>query len=134
MALMKPRDSVAQIAASVRDALSGDACETEARRMVLDFVPQFDKARQEERAALVRVRPPSTGDLRYDALLAALVEHVCVRTGTLIPAWVEDPDRFLDTWWFVSGLRVLHASALAESPISFARRGVFICDGALTYA
>jgi hypothetical protein len=34
----------------------------------------------------------------------------------------------------VSGLRSLHADALVHSPISFARRGVFIAGDALTYA
>lgn len=134
MAMMKPRDSIAAIADKVRDALSREAHEAEARRTLLDFVPHFDSARNEERVALVRARPATTGDLRYDAFIAALVEHVCVRSGIAVPVWVEEPDRFLKTWWFVSGLRGLHASALAESPISFARRGVFICDGALTYA
>ncbi len=52
----------------------------------------------------------------------------------LAPAWVEDEYRFLDQWWFVSGIKSLHADAIAHSPISFARRGVFITAGALTYA
>lgn len=132
--MVKPRESAATIADAVRDALSREGGEAEARRIALGLVPQFDLAGPQERAALVRARPPSTGDPRYDALLAALVEHLCVRSGSAIPAWVEDPDRFIERWWFVSGLRGLHASALVESPISFARRGVFICDGALTYA
>ena len=83
---------------------------------------------------MVSASPDTTGDVRYDALVAALVEHVCVRWALPVPAWVEDPDRFLGTWWFVSGLRSLHALALVQSPISFARRGVFILDGALEYA
>jgi hypothetical protein len=134
MTTMKPSDSAARIADAVRVALSRGVGEAEPRRIVLDFVPQFDAAPPEERATLVNEQPPSTGDPRYDALLGALVEHLCLRSGTPIPAWVEDPDRFIETWWFVSGLRRLHASALVQSPISFARRGVFICDGALTYA
>jgi hypothetical protein len=50
------------------------------------------------------------------------------------PAWVDDPSRFLEEWWFVSGLRSLHANALVHSPISFKRRGVFIGEDSLTYA
>jgi len=50
------------------------------------------------------------------------------------PTWVNEPSRFLDTWWFVSELRSLHADALVHTPISFSRRGVFITGDALTYA
>ena len=71
---------------------------------------------------------------RYDALLAAIAEYLCAREGLLAPDWVEDPSRFLDQWWFVSGIQSLHADAIAHSPIAFARRGVFITAGALAYA
>jgi hypothetical protein len=37
-------------------------------------------------------------------------------------------------WWFVTDLRGLHPPALAESPSSFRRRGVFITSGALDRA
>jgi hypothetical protein len=84
---------------------------------------------QQQRAAAQE--PVSTGDARYDAMLAAIAEYVCAREGTLAPAWVEDSKRFLSEWWFVSGVRSLHADAIAQSPISFARRGVFITAGAL---
>ncbi len=50
------------------------------------------------------------------------------------PAWVEDQCRFLQKRWFVSGIRSLHADTIANSPVSFSRRGVFITEGALTYA
>jgi hypothetical protein len=34
----------------------------------------------------------------------------------------------------MAGFKSLHATALVESPISFARRGVFITEGALRRA
>lgn len=112
----------------------GESDEPMARRAALSFVEDYDRAEAEGRRDLVTGRPGPTGDSRYDALLAALVEHLCSRDGQPSPAWTRDDNRFLDRWWFMSGLLSLHAIALAESPISFARRGVFICDGALTYA
>jgi len=78
--------------------------------------------------------PPPTGDVRYDALLAAIVEFICARQSMVAPSWVDDSDRFLSTWWFVSGMLSLHADAIVHSPISFARRGVFVTEDALTYA
>ncbi len=129
---MHPIETTERVAQGVRQALEQSASrDGEALRIAFGFVAHFDHAHAEERVRLVERRPPSTGDARYDALLAALVEHLCAKTGTPIPAWVEDPERFIEPWWFVSGLSRLHASALVQSPISFARRGVFICDGAL---
>jgi hypothetical protein len=105
-----------------------------ALRLALDFVRVFDSIPVGQRSVSVASSPGACGDDRYDALLAAIVEHVCARDRLPVPGWVEEPSRFLETWWFVAGLRSLHASALVQSPISFARRGVFVCDGALTYA
>jgi hypothetical protein len=83
---------------------------------------------------MLSTSPASVGDRRYDALLAAIAEYLCARSGMLAPTWVEGEYRFLEQWWFVSGIKSLHADAIAHSPISFARRGVFITAGALTYA
>lgn len=57
----------------------------------------------------------------------------CVFARDGLPPWVENPSRFLDQWC-VSGMRSLHADAFVHSPISFARRGVFITAGALAFA
>ena len=130
--IVDPR-TIARTALDVAHELaSGD--DPAARRLAFDFVATFDRATPEERPTLVEETPAPCGDSRFDALLAAIVEHVCSRAGLDPPAWVEEAHRFLGTWWFVSGLRTLHATALVDSPISFARRGVFICDGALSYA
>ena len=107
---------------------------SEALRIAFAFAERLDRATPSERSDMVRLRPASTTDPGYDALLAALVEHLCARWEIKTPKWVDDPDRFVEPWWFVSGLRGLHASALVQSPISFARHGVFICDDALSYA
>jgi hypothetical protein len=132
---MRAKESIAEIAEAVRAALepSGRG-EHDARRSAFYFVPQFDSATPKERLQMVEQSPPPTGDARYDALLAALVEHLCARWDMPTPVWADEPERFVEPWWFVSGLRSLHATALVQSPISFARRGVFICDGALSYA
>lgn len=132
---MLPTQTIGEVARLVREALAPTGRgEAEARRLAFGVVAAFDSASPVQRREMVDVRPDSTGDVRYDALLAALVEHLCARWRIPTPTWVDDPDRFVEPWWFVSGLNRLHASALAQSPISFARRGVFICDGALAYA
>lgn len=126
--------TISDVALQVRQALDprgeGDAM---ARRLAFSFAEDFDHAHPAKRYEIVSLRPPPTGDERYDAMLAALVEHLCARWKAPTPRWVDDKDRFLTEWWFVSGLRRLHAMAIVQSPISFKRRGVFILDNALSY-
>ncbi|MBN1170580.1 MAG: hypothetical protein JXA67_00205 [Micromonosporaceae bacterium] len=75
--------------------------------------------------------PAPTGEVRVDAALAALAEHLARRDGWRVPAWARDPQREAVPWWFVTELRGLHPRALVESPSSFRRRGVFITSDAL---
>jgi hypothetical protein len=127
------RPSIADVASEIATCLAqGD--EASALRLAFRCVELFDRAPLDGRMYVVAQEPPSAGDVRYDALLAAIAEYLCAREGVLAPTWVESPSRFLDQWWFVSGIRSLHADAIVHSPISFARRGVFITAGALTYA
>jgi hypothetical protein len=127
------RPSMADVAVEIGTWLAeGD--DATALRLALRCVELFERAPVAERLDLVAHEPVSTGNARYDALLAAIAEYLCARQGVLAPDWVDDPSRFLDQWWFVSGIRSLHADAIANSPISFARRGVFVTAGALTYA
>jgi hypothetical protein len=77
-----------------------------------------------------RERPDDTGDTRVDAVLAALAEHLCAERGVAAPRWTLEP-RESTPWWFVADHPGFIATALRESPISFARRGVFITRGAL---
>jgi hypothetical protein len=125
--------TIAEVGVEVADCLAEND-ESSGRRLAFRFVEQFDKADQSDRRRMVEIAPLPTGDRRYDALLAALVEYCCVRHDMPSPAWVDDPSRFLEEWWFVSGIRSLHANAVVHSPISFKRRGVFITEDALTYA
>lgn len=127
------RPSIADVAPEIAACLAeGD--EAAALRLAFRCVELFERAPRGERLGAVAQEPMSTGDARYDAMLAAIAEYLCAREGILAPTWVEDSNRFLDQWWFVSGIRSLHADAIVHSPISFARRGVFITAGALTYA
>lgn len=124
---------IADVAAEVRRCLAeGD--EASALRLSFRCVEVFERAPAEEHDDLVSIPPALVGDRRFDALLAAVAEYLCIRSGMPPPAWVEDQCRFLQKRWFVSGIRSLHADTIANSPVSFSRRGVFITEGALTYA
>jgi hypothetical protein len=127
------RPSIADVATEIAACLAeGDGAG--ALRLAFRCVELYERAPLDERPQVVEREPTSTGDLRYDALLAAIAEYVCARDSVVAPRWVEASERFLGEWWFVSGMKSLYAEAIAHSPISFARRGVFITSGALTYA
>lgn len=76
-------------------------------------------------------KPIPTGDIRFDAYLGALAEHVAAINRLQRPDWSYEPDRFLNQFWFVSEIRGFRALALAESPAAFRRRGIFISAGSL---
>jgi hypothetical protein len=110
----------------------GDA--SSAIRLAFHFLERYDKSDWETRRNITSDAPMSTGSDRYDALLAGIVEFACATHGVVAPSWVNDDLFFLNRWWFVSGMPSLHANALVHSPISLARRGVFVTQGALEYA
>lgn len=82
-------------------------------------------------ARLFEEVPPKTGDVRVDAALAALAEHLARHDGWTPPLWAFDESRQAKPWWFVSGVRSWHAMALVESPLAFRKRGVFLTASAL---
>jgi hypothetical protein len=122
--------TIGETARQVRRCLTeGD--DHEALRWVAQFVADFERASSEDRPGLVNDEPPSTGDRRWDALLAGVVEQCCFDHGLAVPAWTLHPARFLDQWWFVTPYRSLHASAFAATPAALANRGVFIHGSSL---
>ena len=105
-----------------------------ALRVALRFVELAEKASPELRATMVAEVPRPTGDERFDALLAGLVEYSCAKQVELPPAWVNEGRFFLDRFWFPGGIRALEAEAFVWSPGSLKRHGVFVGQGALSYA
>jgi hypothetical protein len=122
--------TIGETARQVRRCLAaGD--DREALRWVAQFVAEFDRSSSRDRPGLVADEPPSTGDRRWDALLAGVVEQCCFDHRVALPAWTLHPDRFLDQWWFVTPYRSLHASAFVATPAALANRGVFIHGSSL---
>lgn len=83
---------------------------------------------------LVAAEPAPTGDARFDALLAAIAEDLCIHAGIAPPAWVHERDRFLDGFWWVSNLPSVRARALVHAPASYRRRGVLLARDELNAA
>ena len=76
------------------------------------------------RVALTVSPPPSTGNRRFDAFVAALLEHHLKAERLPIPAWTAEPSRFLESRWVVDK----HAGdeIEANTPESFRRHNVFV--------
>lgn len=106
------------------------------RHAILQLLDDYTGAQRAGQGAqeLLAPEPPPTGDNRIDAALAALAEHLARRDGWPAPAWVDDPARYAEPWWFVFDLPSLEAVAIQQSPLSFRKRGVFITAASLVRA
>ena len=114
--------------------LASEASDSGRRRLVLEFVEEYRWEPREHRGALLEGPPAPTGDDKYDALLAALAEHLTYHDDLNVPDWAYDDDRFLEQWWFPVDLPAVRAEALVHSPGAFRIRGIFIGSGALDRA
>jgi hypothetical protein len=101
-----------------------------------DFVDDFRlrTANADEKLALVREAPvwvesPSQEDC--NAYWAAMVETLCREAGLQPPEWTESARCYLHRPWFAGGLDGLKAILLAESPVAFRRRNLFVSSDAL---
>jgi hypothetical protein len=119
------RQSLAGVARRVADGDNFDI----AVRELLDEVALLPRPDLVERA--ITEAPDPTGDARRDAYLGALGEHLALRHGVPRPEWTCGPERFLDTFWFVSSVRGFRALAVAQSPAAFRRRGIMIVPSSL---
>ena len=102
------------------------------RLAVRDFLDEFAlRPDGQAREQAIAERPEPTGDARHDAYLGALAEHLAAVHGLDRPAWSIEGDRFLDRFWFVSGVPGFRALAIAQAPAAFRRRGVFVPERSL---
>lgn len=118
-------DSSAYRLADLAHDVRGATGDTRRLRLVFEFLrgAQDDA---EPLQALVTAAPRTTGDVRFDALIGAIAEHLCVASDTPTPRWALAPDRFLHRPWWVSKLPSAKRRALVHTPASFRRRGVMI--------
>ena len=75
-----------------------------------------------ERAAAMSA-PPSTGDFRWDTLIAATIEREARMTGAPPPEWTESPP--LGDSWFPDPDPLLADRHIAATPPELAHRNIF---------
>jgi hypothetical protein len=93
-------------------------------KLVWEFLEEYRWEPAESQPQLLRDMPPSTGDERWDALFAALAEHLNAEHDLAPPEWAVG--RVLRTAWFPAELRVQKVDALVWAPAAFRKHGVFV--------
>lgn len=95
----------------------------------MEFVDDFRRTRNH---SLIE-KPLSLDHEDFDSLLASTVEYLCDELGVETPDWVwEVPS--CKAPWFVSGYENLKAISIAESPVFFRRRKIFVLENFLSRA
>ncbi len=109
--------------------------DTRYRMTVVDLPRSYHQQDRAGRMEAVSRSPHLTGT-DWDALLAAVTEHICWEHGMELPEWVHEPERFCKTPWMVTdcpeALANLgdHASHRFTPP-AFRRHGAWICPRSL---
>lgn len=117
--------TVYETAAFIRDDLVAGEFE-HAFRSIIQLNDDIERADSATRVALCLMPPATTGDRRFDALIAGLVEFKLEVAELPIPLWVSDLRFFLDTPWDIEQVPRLQEIARVGTPEQFSRRGVFI--------
>jgi transcriptional regulator with XRE-family HTH domain len=111
---------------SLREDKETDRNEDSALRLVLSFRDALRRAEIGGLHGLIDEPPNPSGSTRWDAFLAAVVEEECARRDIPVPHWVNDPDRFLKPFWYLSENPALHDWEFATAPASYVRHGVLV--------
>lgn len=123
--------SIGRVADRIRARLErDDESATETFREIVQFVDDASRLSSGALAAAVGQVPVSTGDRRWDSLLAATAEWVAERAGIETPRWTSATRRVMPPpGWVVTPNKRLHRLVRSSTPEAFARHGVYI-DGA----
>jgi transcriptional regulator with XRE-family HTH domain len=118
MAAPRISDPLGEVTAALRGA-----DDTVAFRLALELLDRLRELSPTE-LLLVTSRSARSGSSRHDALLAAVVELVCLERGVSVPSWCSEP--VASPIWWVSPLPSARRHALATCPAPFRGRGIMI--------
>ena len=118
-------------ALDIADALALDD-ERLTWREVIQLSDDLASAEPDVRVALCVAEPLLTGDERYDALIAGIVDHWLSKDRLPRPSLVTQPSRTVRPAWDVEPLPRLQAVARASTPRALARHGVYLAASELS--
>ena len=105
------------------DAIEAGWTEHELLRAILHDLPRRFHALTRAEQEAVSSRVPALTHTRWDALLAATVEHIAMLHGHALPQWIDEPARFLAETWVVTDVHCIRMDAIAFAPAAFIRHG-----------
>ncbi|MDX6198273.1 MAG: hypothetical protein QOJ79_1424 [Actinomycetota bacterium] len=116
--------TVPATAAALRKGLRAGWSTRDLLRLVRESRSNAKWVERAEDVAVFLGAPSTTGDRRWDALLAGSTEQLALTRAMDVPRWVRGHG--LPTFWFVSENPRFDAYALAHSPPSLKVRGVML--------
>ena len=90
-------------------------------RKIVHEVPRFLMAVEPARRAEILETGPSLTGTRWDALLAGIAEHLAGLHGLDVPAWCDEPTRFINPPWVV--IKAVGSRSVVRAPAAFLRHG-----------
>jgi hypothetical protein len=93
-------------------------------KLVWEFLEEYRWEPPAGQPWLLQEEPAPVDDDRWDALLAALAEHLAAQHDLAPPEWAEL--RVLRRPWFPAELKVQRAEALVWAPAAFRKHGVYL--------
>lgn len=127
LALLPTRAPTASaVAESIRDHISttGPGADERSFRALLVLSDGLTTATDPIKVALTVTPPAPTGDTRFDAAIAGIVEHHLAPADLPEPEWVHQPTRYLDEPWTPDPYA--GDDIAVEAPAALRRHGVLL--------
>jgi hypothetical protein len=112
--------------------LAREPAEATRWKLVWEFMEEYGWEPPVARYPLLRDEPPPTGDTRWDALLAAIADHLAEAGTSPPPPWTAS--RVLTDHWYPAPLQAQRDDARTTAPPAFRRHGVYLSATDLTSA
>lgn len=111
-------------AAAIRHGLREGWTTADLLRLVREMRSNSGQVDTPEDRSIFLAEPMTTGDRRWDAMLAGCAEDLAMSNGWPVPPWTRG--HALPSFWFVGSAPSLRAYAFARSPFSLHVRGVMV--------
>lgn len=121
--------TAAAVAQAICDDLDDRVSDERAFRALLVLSDGLSASIDPIKVALTVAPPPSTGDLRFDAAIAGIVEHHLTASGLPVSEWVHEPARILDEPWTPDPSASTDIEA--DTPAALRRHGVLLAAAEL---
>jgi transcriptional regulator with XRE-family HTH domain len=118
-----------EVAASIRHGLKNGWSQRDLLRIIREHRANAKWVSRPVDKKVFLGKPSTTGDRRWDALIAASTEDLSTRAGEAAPEWTEGKGLHCD--WFIGDNPAFKEYLLLHSPEPFRSRGVMVDPDAL---